>query len=279
MEKNEILLGSHVDFKAPNYLKNSAELSINNGANTMMIYLGAPQNSRRADVSKYHLEEYLEKYKSKIKPENIIVHAPYITNCANPDNYDFATDFLIEEIKRMSYIGAKYLVLHPGAYTKFTKEIAYETLEKALKKILEKTKDVVIALETMSGKGTEIGTRIDELVAFVKKLNSDRIAICLDTCHAWDAGYDIKDFDKFMVHLEKTEALKYIKVIHLNDSKNDLNSHKDRHENIGKGFIGFETLQKIVQNEKFRNIPIILETPWVEGKPIYDQEIKLLLNK
>ncbi|AAT28034.1 deoxyribonuclease IV [[Mycoplasma] mobile] len=279
MKENKIIIGSHVEFKAPDYLFGAAKTSYNNKANAMMIYLGAPQNSKRVNVSKYKIEEYKRDFEKIIVPENIIVHAPYITNCANPDKFDFATDFLIEEIRRMSFFGAKYLVLHPGAFTTFSKEIAYEILEKALIKILDQTENVVIALETMSGKGTEIGTKINELTNLIEKIKSPRLALCLDTCHVWDAGYDIKNLEVFINHLEEIDALKYIKVIHLNDSKNDIFSKKDRHENIGKGFIGFETLQKIVFHEKFKNIPIILETPWVENIPIYDKEIKLLLGQ
>jgi deoxyribonuclease-4 len=176
-------IGSHVQFKSPDYLVGAIEQSIRNKATTAMIYLGAPQNSKRVSTDKYQLDFYLEKYADIIKPEDIIVHAPYITNPANLEKFAFANDFLIAEIARMNYIGAKYLVLHPGAHTKYKRENSLKQLVKSLKYILAKTKDVEILIETMSGKGTEIGTTFSELDYIIKNVNSSRVGICLDTCH------------------------------------------------------------------------------------------------
>ncbi len=270
-------LGSHISFKSPNYLVGAVEEAISYNANTLMIYLGAPQNTKRTAIEKYKYEEYKEKYSHIIKGEDIIVHAPYIVNPSNPDKADFAVSFLSDEIERMNYIGAKYLVLHPGASLKFGKDLAIETLINSLTKILAQTKDVEIVLETMSGKGTEVGSVLEELSYIIKKINSPRLGICLDTCHIWDAGYDIKnDLTKFISTLEQLDLLKWVKVIHLNDSKNDLSSHKDRHENIGKGFIGFKALKEFLDNPKFEGIATILETPWVDDRPIYKDEIEML---
>lgn len=274
-----IKLGSHISFKAPRYLLSAVEESLKNKANVMMIYLGAPQTTKRVDVSKYNVEEYNLVYKDIISPEDIIIHAPYITNPASPLKWDFAVNFLIDEIKRMNHFGAKYLVLHPGASTTFTQKEALETLINSLKIILSNTKDVVICLETMSGKGTEIGFTYQQIIYLIESVNSPRIAACLDTCHVWDAGYNIQNYEEFKKELKESGLLKYIKVIHLNDSKNNISSHKDRHENIGKGMIGFESLYKVVHDPDFDNIPIILETPWTETGPIYDEEIKMLLKK
>ncbi len=275
-----IKLGSHISFKSPNYLIGATEEAISYNANTFMIYLGAPQNTARASVEKYRLEEYVEKYSKIIKPEDIIVHAPYIVNPSNPEKSDFAIEFLTKEIERMNYIGAKYLVLHPGASLKNGKELGIKTLIKSLKKILIQTKDVEIILETMSGKGTELGSTLEELKIVIEQVGNSRLGICLDTCHIWDSGYDIKNnLENFISILEKNDLLKWVKVIHLNDSKNELSSHKDRHENIGKGFIGFEALQKFLYHPKFKGICTILETPWVEGNPIYKQEIEKLIKK
>ncbi|MDJ1647326.1 deoxyribonuclease IV [Mycoplasma phocimorsus] len=273
-----IKIGSHITFKAPNYLLDAGKESLKNNANTLMIYLGAPQNTKRVEKEKYKLHEFEQLVKNKINNEDIIVHAPYIVNPSNPTKSQFACNFLISEIKRMNYIKAKYLVLHPGAYTSFDVQQALDTLINNLKLILSKTKDVVIAIETMAGKGTEVGINFEQIMYVINKVNSERIKICLDTCHVWDAGYNLKNFEEFIDFLKEKNYLKYIKVIHLNDSKNDLGSHKDRHENIGKGFIGFDTLAKFVHCKEFDNIPIILETPWIDEGPIYDQEIKLLLN-
>lgn len=272
-----IKLGSHISFKSPNYLVGAVEEAISYDANTLMIYLGAPQNTLRSPVEKYKYEEYLEKYSKIIKPEDIIIHAPYIVNPSNPDKAEFAVNFLIAEIQRMNYIGAKYLVLHPGASLNFGKDLALKTLINSLRKILTKTKDVEIILETMSGKGSEVGSILEELKLVIEEINDPRLGICLDTCHIWDAGYDIKnDLEEFISKLETINLLKWVKVVHLNDSKNNLSSHKDRHENIGKGFIGFEALKNFLYHPKLKWICVILETPWVGDKPIYKEEIKAL---
>lgn len=277
-------IGSHIPFKAPNYLIDSVKETINNGANVMMIYLGAPQNSKRVSVEKYNLEQYQKEFNQIIKPEDIIVHAPYIINLANKEKSNFAKQFLIEEIKRMNYIGAKYIVLHPGASLKQNVDEAIINLSNNIKDVLKETKDVEIIIETMSGKGTEIGTSLEQLAKIIELTNEQRVGICLDTCHMWDAGYDIKnDFEnnngeELFNKLNQLNLLNKIKVIHLNDSKNNIGSHKDRHENIGKGFIGLKALKKIANHPNFDNIPIILETPWVEEKMIYKEEIKMIKN-
>ncbi len=270
-------LGSHISFKSPNYLVGAVEEAISYNANTLMIYLGAPQNTRRTDVEKYKYQEYQEKYSKVIDAKDIVVHAPYIVNPSNPEKAEFAVQFLTEEIERMNYFGAKYLVLHPGASLKFGKDVGLETLINSLTQILSQTKDVEITLETMSGKGTEVGSNLEELEYVIQKVNNPRLGICLDTCHIWDSGYDIKnELDKFISKLESMDLLKLVKVIHLNDSKNDLSSHKDRHENIGKGFIGEKALKEFLKSPKFEGIITILETPWVDDKPIYKQEIAML---
>ncbi|UUD35551.1 deoxyribonuclease IV [Mycoplasmopsis caviae] len=275
-----IKLGSHISFKSPNYLVGSIEESLKNKANCTMIFLGAPQNTKRVEPSLYKLDEYKQKYENLIKPQDIIIHAPYIINPTSKDKSksSFAIDFLIKEIERMNYIGAKYLVLHPGSYTKYQLQESLEQLVSSLSEVLAKTKDVIICIETMSGKGSEVGINFNQLAYLIGKLANDRIKICLDTCHLWDAGYNIKNYEEFKAELIKYDLLRHVSVIHLNDSKNDLNSHKDRHENIDKGFIGIETLAKFVHDPDFDNIPIILETPIPEKGPIYDQEIALLLN-
>lgn len=275
-------IGSHISFKSPNYLIDSIDESIKNGANTLMIYLGPPQSTKRVSVSNYKLNEYLNNYSKKIKPEDIIVHAPYILNLANIEKSEFSKNFLINEIERMNYIGAKYLVLHPGASLKQDKDESIKHLAKNLKEIINKTKNVIIVLETMAGKGTELGINFEQLNQIIKFVKSDRIGICLDTCHMWDSGYDIKtDFEnnngKFLINeLTKNNLLDKIKVIHLNDSKNTLGSHKDRHENIGKGFIGLKALKSFANHKLFDNIPIILETPYIDNKAPYKNEIKLI---
>jgi deoxyribonuclease-4 len=181
--RNMLKLGSHISFKSPNYLVGAVEEAISYNANTLMIYLGAPQNTRRTDVEKYKYQEYQEKYSKVIDAKDIVVHAPYIVNPSNPEKAEFAVQFLTEEIERMNYFGAKYLVLHPGASLKFGKDVGLETLINSLTQILSQTKDVEITLETMSGKGTEVGSNLEELEYVIQKVNNPRLGICLDTCH------------------------------------------------------------------------------------------------
>lgn len=276
-----IKLGSHVPFKAPNYLVDAIEYSLKNGANCAMIYLGAPQNTKRIAVDKMQFAAYQKKYANVIAPHDIVVHAPYIINLANAEKHPFSQEFLIAEIERMAQLQLRYLVLHPGASTKYPLAQAMTFLAENLKQILAQTAhtNVEIILETMSGKGTEIGVTFEQLLQLIQSINSSRIGICLDTCHLWDAGYDLHQYDQFMAQLEAQDVLKYVKVIHLNDSKNPLSSHKDRHENIGQGHIGTATLKRFVHDPRFANIPIILETPIPDSGPIYDQEIAMLLDR
>lgn len=275
-------IGSHVSFKSPNYLVDSIKESITNGANTMMIYLGPPQNSNRVSVEKYQLEEYFAKYKDIILPQDIIVHAPYIVNLANITKSEWSKQFLIEDINRMNKIGAKYLVLHPGAYLKQDINASLEHLANNIKDIIKQTKDVEIILETMAGKGTEIGTSLEQIKTLISLINEERVGICLDTCHMWDSGIDLKnDFEnnsgqELINKLNELDLMSKVKVIHLNDSKNDISSHKDRHENIGKGFIGQKALVNFANHPSFDNIPIILETPYIDGKSPYQEEIALI---
>lgn len=271
-------IGTHVSFKADQYLVGAVEEALSYGSNVMMIYLGPPQNTKRVNVEKYNYQEYLEKYKNIIQSQDIIVHAPYIVNPASPEKWEFAYEFLVAEIKRMNYIGAKYLVLHPGAYTKFPKEQAIKTLINTIKKIISATENVEILLETMAGKGTEIGANFLELNEIIQQINSPRVNICLDTCHVWESGVDIKNTKAFINQLKQHNLLKKVKVFHINDSKNPQGHKRDRHANIDQGYIGLEALKNIIFHPFFQDIPMILETPWVNNKPIYKQEILMIKN-
>ena len=276
-----VLLGSFISFKSPKYLIGAMEETLKNQATALMIYLGAPQTTKRSDPSKWQLEEFKKNWNNFIKTEHIIVHAPYIVNLANFEKAKFAIDFLTKEIQMMNLIGAKYLVLHPGAFLKQDQEETLKFLAKNLKKILNQTEDVTIALETMAGKGSEIGTNLEQLKLLIDLVDDPRIGICLDTCHMWDAGYDLKtDFEEnngqnLINLLINLNLMDRVKVIHLNDSKNPIGSKKDRHENIGKGHIGLKALKNIVHHRAFAHIAKILETPCDE-EDIYQKEIALL---
>lgn len=276
-----IKLGSHVSFKAPNYLEDSIKDSLSYDATAFMIYLGPPQSARRVSHDKLKINQYLfSEYKKIFNQSNIVVHAPYIINLANLKNYNFNVDFLIKEINLMNKFSFKYLVLHPGSKLKLETKDALDLISKALKEIITKTKDVIICLETMAGKGTEACANLDEIKYIIENVSSSRIAICLDTCHLWDSGYDIKNDLEFLIdELKQKKLINLVFVVHVNDSKNDLGSKKDRHANLDKGYIGLAALKKFVHRQEFKNAIFILETPWEDNKPIYKQEIASLLKK
>lgn len=275
-----IKLGSHVSFRKPDYLVGAIEESLNNGANCAMIYLGPPQSTLRVSPENYLLDEYFAGYAAKIEPKDIVIHAPYIINMASKSKAEFSRNFLIDEISRANQIGCRYLVIHPGSATDLSKQEALEQLIENLKFVLNRSKNITICIETMAGKGNEICTNFEDIMYVINEINSNRIAICLDTCHVWDAGCDIKEYDGFKKMLVERDILKHIKVIHLNDSLNPLNSHRDRHANIGNGLIGLDALKKIVWDVNFDDVPIILETPYINGTiSPYKEEIALLLKQ
>ena len=275
-------IGSHVSFKKDTQLLGSLEESLSYGSNTFMFYTGAPQNTNRAEINK----EITEKAKALMKENNIdindvVVHAPYIINLANGEEskYNFSINFLKQECKRCEELGINKLILHPGSHVGQGKETGLNNIINALNEILPTTKTTIL-LETMAGKGTELGTTVEELNQIITNIKEkDKIGICLDTCHLSDSGYNVSEFDKVLEEFEKYNLLKKIKCIHVNDSKNIQGSHKDRHENIGYGEIGFNSLINIIYNKKLENIPKILETPYIEGFPPYKYEIEMIRNK
>ena len=273
-------IGSHVSFSKTNkYLVGAAKEALSYEATAMMIYLGAPQNTKRAAKEEMFLEQYEKEYMHLMPKENILVHAPYIINPSSIEKHQFAIDFLIKEIEIMNYLGLKQIVLHPGASTKFSREKSIETLVSSLKAILSKTKDVEILLETMSGKGTEIGYKFEELVEIIEKVESKRLRVCIDTCHMWDAGYDVNNVSQLIEQMKKTRLLRYVSAIHINDSKNPMGSRKDRHANLNTGYINTDALKELISLDYFDDMIKVLETPYFEKKPIYKQEIKELREK
>ena len=274
-----LIIGSHVSFKKDTGLLGALKESLSYGSNAFMFYTGAPQNTNRAPIDDKTTYEALEVMKDKnISLENVIVHAPYIVNLANKkelSKYEFSIDFLIRECSRCEDLFMKYLVLHPGSHVGCGKEEGIKNISDALNRILSTT-SITILLETMAGKGTEIGSSFYELKSIIDNINDEnkeKIGICLDTCHLSDAGYDISNFDNILDELDKLYLLDRVKCIHVNDSKNVPSSHKDRHENIGFGSLGFENIINIIYNERLSNVPKILETPWVLEFPPYKEEI------
>ena len=279
-----LIIGSHVGYKKDSGLVGSVKEALSYNANTFMFYTGAPQNTKRLPIDLEKVKEADQLMKdNKIVKENVIVHAPYIINLATDDleKREFSCNFLKEEIKRVETLGFSYLVLHPGSHVGAGTNKGIQNITDSLNKIIDKDTKVVILLETMAGKGTEVGKSFEELESIISKIKQkENIGVCLDTCHINDAGYDLNYFDKVLDSFDKIIGLDKLKCIHVNDSKNIMGSHKDRHENIGYGYIGFDNLINIIYNKRLDNIPKILETPYIDKTyPPYKYEIEMIRTK
>ena len=279
-----LIIGSHVGYKKDSGLVGSVKEALSYNANTFMFYTGAPQNTKRLPIDLEKVKEADQLMKdNKIAKENVIVHAPYIINLATDDleKREFSCNFLKEEIKRVETLGFSYLVLHPGSHVGAGTDKGIQNIADSLNKIIDKDTKVVILLETMAGKGTEVGKNFEELESIISKIKQrENIGVCLDTCHINDAGYDLNYFDKVLDSFDKIIGLDKLKCIHVNDSKNIMGSHKDRHENIGYGHIGFDNLINIIYNKRLDNIPKILETPYIDKTyPPYKYEIEMIRSK
>ncbi len=274
--------GCHVGMKAPRYFLGSIEEALSYGADACMIYTGAPQNSKRKPVEELRIEEGKALLKEAgWDPMQVVVHAPYIINLANmvkPDTAYFGREFLSEELRRTQAIGAKYLILHPGSHLKQGADEGIAWIVEGLNQVLDAdSTQVMILLESMAGKGSEIGCSFEELRKIIDGVHkNERIGVCLDTCHLHDAGYDLGDFDTVMKEFDDVVGLDRLHVLHVNDSKNVRGARKDRHENIGKGEIGLDVLGAIVHDPRFENVIKILETPYFDDKPPYKEELALL---
>lgn len=279
-----MLIGSHVSMSGKKMLLGAAEQAASYESSTFMIYTGAPQNTRRKAIEDMNIEKGQLMMK-EAGLSDMVVHAPYIINLGNtikPENFPFATQFLREEIQRAEALGATQITMHPGAHVGAGPEAGIAQIVKGLNEVLTEDQIPQIALETMAGKGTEIGRTFEEIAAIIEGVAlKDKLSVTLDTCHIHDAGYDVTDFDAVLDEFDRIIGLDKLKVIHVNDSKNVRGAHKDRHANIGFGEIGFEALNKIVHHPKLENLPKILETPYVgedkkTAKAPYKHEIAML---
>ena len=272
-------IGSHVGNKAPEYLLGSVKEMLSYKANAMMLYTGAPQNTKRVDVEKLMISEATALLtENGLSWDHVIVHAPYIINLGNVHSdsiYQLGIDFLTQEIERTKAIGAKVIVLHPGSAVKATAEEGIQRIIEGLNAILHEDEGIYIALETMAGKGSEVGRNFEEIRQIIDGVKYNQwLKVCLDTCHLHDAGYDLAKFDEVLEQFDEIVGLERIACIHINDSKNVLGAHKDRHENIGYGEIGFAILNGIVHHPKLENIIKILETPYMGENAPYAYEIE-----
>lgn len=286
-----LIIGSHVSF-GKNQLLGATEEAISYGSNTFMFYTGAPTNTIRKDIENKYTQEAINLMEqNNIDINNVVCHAPYIVNLGNktdPDKYAFSKEFIKKELIRCDEMGITKMVLHPGNAIGITSEEGLNNIADALNDILDGTTKCLLLLETMAGKGTECGRTTEELSYIINKVNrKEQIGVCLDTCHLNDGGYNINEFDKYLDEFDSLIGIDKIKCIHINDSKNEQGSHKDRHANFGLGSLGFDTLINVIYNERLTNVPKILETPYIgdtnDSKerlyPPYKYEIKMIREK
>ncbi len=276
-----MIIGSHVSMSAPDYLLGAVKEAISYGANALMIYTGPPQNTRRkpiADMKVKEAHELMDQY--GIAKQSMIIHAPYIinlANCVKPETYELAVSFLTQEIERVKELAASYLVLHPGSHVQAGEEAGLNKIVCGLNEAMQNMGNVSIALETMSGKGSELGYRFEQLRYIIDHVNyPEAIKVCLDTCHIHDAGYDLAHFDEALKAFDQIIGLDRLACLHVNDSKNIQGAKKDRHANIGFGEIGYEKLYNIVHHPLLEHVVKILETPYIEDHAPYQQEIAML---
>jgi deoxyribonuclease-4 len=287
----DLIIGSHVSFRKDKQLLGSVEEALGYGANTFMFYTGAPQNTKRDHLdNNLTMRAYDLMNKNGMEIKNVIVHAPYIINLASSqdsDHHHFAVSFLKQEIQRCEQLGVNKIVLHPGSHVGLGVEEGIKNIIASLNEVINENQSVYICLETMSGKGSECGSSFEQIKAIIDGVKyNNKLLVCLDTCHLNDAGYDISKFDDVLKQFDNIIGLKMLGCIHINDSKNDKGSKKDRHENIGLGYIGFDNLINVIYHPLLVNIPKILETPYVpmdDNKdkiyPPYKWEIKMIKEK
>lgn len=278
-----MIIGSHVNFGSEQLL-GSAKQAVSFGANTFMFYTGAPQNTIRKDIKDDLTDEAVKYMKeNNIDINNVICHAPYIINLANKekeDSWNFSISFLKNEISRITKMGINYIVVHPGNALKIDRMEALNNIAEAINNIITTETMPMILLETMAGKGTECGINIYEINEILNKVNlKEKVGVCLDTCHLNDSGIDISKFDEYLNEFDEKIGIEKIKCVHVNDSKNEIGTHKDRHANLGYGTIGFENLINVIYNTRLKNVPKILETPWIGEYPPYKIEIDMIKNK
>ena len=285
----DLIIGSHVSFNSKTQLVGAVKEALEYNANTFMIYTGSAQSTLRAGLNEeLTYEGYKLMIESGINPKNVIIHAPYILNFANradEEKTKFNVEFFVNELNRVKELGFDKIVLHPGSAVNCTREEGINNIILGLNEVISKTKDTIILLEYMAGKGNELGINITELKTMYEGIeDKSRVAFCLDTCHMNDSGINISEFDAFLDEFDKEIGIDKIKCVHVNDSMNTCASHKDRHANLGYVTIGFDNLINVIYNQRLNGIPFILESPYVNRNtkdeyPPYKYEIDMIRKK
>ena len=254
-----------------------AKTAVEIGANVFQFFTRNPRGGAAKPIDPDDIAAFLA-YSQENDIGPILAHAPYTMNlCAAEERIrDFALNTMMDDLYRMEYTPGNMYNLHPGSHVQQGVEKGIELIADALNTAITNDQTTWVLLETMAGKGTEIGRTFEELKAIMDRIKiRDRLGVCLDTCHIFDAGYDIvNDLDGVLEHFDKIIGLDKLKAIHLNDTKNPFKSHKDRHETIGNGYLGIETLRKVINHPVLRHLPFYLETP--NELPGYAREIALL---
>lgn len=257
-----ITIGSHISSSKGYYAMGVQALELN--ANTFAFFTRNPRGSKAKKVSETDAQEFLN-FSKEHHFGKIVAHASYTMNpcAAKEDLRTLARHMMAEDLKNMEYIPNNYYNFHPGSHVGQGSKTGIELTASLLNDVLTKEQSTTVLIETMSGKGSEIGRTFEEIHEILDMVTlSDKVGVCLDTCHIWDGGYDIvHDLDGVMEHFDSIIGLSHLKAVHLNDSMNELNSHKDRHQKIGQGFIGIDAMKRIVNHPIFQGLPFILETP------------------
>lgn len=234
------------------------------GANTFAFFTRNPRGGKSKAIDEKDIKGLLEIMEGNGFAK-LVAHAPYTLNpCSSTEKVrEFAKIAMTEDLQKMEYLPGNYYNFHPGSHTGQGTEKGIELITKLLNEVLTEDMNTVVLLESMAGKGSEIGGTFEELAEIIRRVElKDKIGVCLDSCHISDGGYDIKaNLDGVIEEFDKIVGLKYLKAMHLNDSLNPLGAHKDRHAKIGEGYLGTETFEKIINHEKLKDLPFILETP------------------
>ena len=260
--KSPLYIGNHTT-SSKGYTRMARQM-IANGGNTFAFFTRNPRGGRAKEIDPEDVRKFLE-LTEEYKFGKIVAHAPYTLNaCAAKENIrEFARETMADDLKRMEWTPGNYYNFHPGSHVGQGTEEGIRLISEMLNENLKKEQTTTVLLETMAGKGTEVGRTFEELQSIMEKVQlSDKLGVCLDTCHVWDAGYDIvNDLDGVLEEFDRVIGLKRLKAIHINDSLNERGSHKDRHARIGEGRIGLEALVRVIRYPRLEGIPFILETP------------------